>query len=126
MRSEYSTVLQDLNQLSSILHAFVELYSDNALQIEDSSNGPDRILQCSVLRSGLRGRPPYVISKVQLETLIELGYNYSTIARMYGVSERTLLRRRVEYSLPVGLSFTDISNDDLDVVVRGILQVCVY
>lgn len=37
MRSEYSTVLQDLNQLSSILHAFVELYSDNALQIEDSS-----------------------------------------------------------------------------------------
>ena len=84
--------MQDLNQLSSILHAFVQLYSDNALQIEDFSNGRDRILQCSVLRSGLRGRPPYVISKVPLETLIELGYNYSTIARMYGVSERTLLR----------------------------------
>lgn len=80
---------------------------------------------CSVLRSGLRGQPPYVISKVQLETLIELGYNYSTIAWMYGVSERTLFRRRVEYSLPVGLSFTDISSD-LDVAVRSILQVCVY
>ena len=76
--------------MSSILHAFVELYSDNALQIEDSSNGPDRILQCSVLHSGLRGQPPYVILKVQLETLTELSYNYSTIGRMYGVSERFL------------------------------------
>jgi hypothetical protein len=98
--------------------------SDNVLQIEDLSNGPDRILQSLVLRNGLRGRPPFVISKVQLETLIELGYTYSTIARMYGVSERTLLRRRVEYGLPIGLSFTDISDDDLDITVRGILHVC--
>ena len=77
-----------------------------------------------VSRNGFRGRPAYIISKVQLETLIELGFDYNTIARMLGVSERTILRRRVEFGLPVGCTFTDITDDDLDNAVRGILQVC--
>lgn len=51
-----------------------------------------------------------MISIVQLETLIELGYSYSTIARVFGVSERMILRRRLEYDLPIG-----ITDNDLDV-----------
>ena len=102
------------------------MYGENALQIEDSSNGPDRLLQCVVSQNGSRGQPAYIISKVQLETLIELGFNYSTIARMFGVSERTLLRRRIEYDLPVGAIFTELSDNDLDIAVRDILPVCMY
>jgi hypothetical protein len=50
---------------------------------------------------------------------------------MIGVSERTLLRRRVEYSLPVGVTFTDITDGDLDVAIRGIAGIffvgaCMY
>ena len=116
-------VLQDLTQLSSLLHGFVQLYSEKALEIEDTSNGPDSILQCSVHQNGLRGRPAYIISRVQLETLIELGYNYSKIARMFGVSERTLLRRRLKYDLPVGHTFTSITDNDLDIAISSILRV---
>ena len=123
-RAECNTVLQDLHQLSSILHGYVHLYSENAVQIEDSFNCSDRSIQLLVSRNGFRGRPAYIISKVQLETLIELGFDYNTIARMLGVSERTILRRRVEFGLPVGCTFTDITDDDLDNAVRGILQVC--
>ena len=65
-----------------------------------------------------------MLSKVQIETLIELGYNYGTIARMFGVSERTLLRRRVQYDLPIGLTFTSITDNDLDVTVSCMLRVC--
>ena len=123
LQAECATILQDLHHLTSILHEFVQLYGENALQIEDSLNGPDRLLPCVVNQSGSRGRPAYIISKVQLETLIELGFNYSTIARMFGVSERTLLRRRIEYDLPVGAVFTELSDNNLDIAVRDILQV---
>ena len=125
LQRECTTILQDLQQLSCILHEFVQLYGENALQIEDSLNGPDRLLQCPVTQNGLRGRPAYIISKVQLETLIELGFNYTTIARMFGVSERTLLRRRIEYELPVGAVFSELSDNDLDIAVRAILQVSI-
>ena len=126
LQTECTTTRQDLHQLSYILHEFVQLYGENALQIEDSSNGPDRLLQCLVTPNGLRGRPAYIISKVQLETLIDLGFNCGTIARMFGVSERTLLRRRIEYDLPIGAMFTDISDNNLDIAVRNITQVCNY
>ena len=49
-----------------------------------------------------------------------MGFNYRTIATMFGVSEKTPLRRRSEYGLPVGHSFTDISDTDLDAAVRSI------
>ena len=124
LQTECNAVLQDLFQLSSILHQFIQQYSDNAVQLEDSFNCPKRTVQCLVTWTGARGRPAYIVSRAQLETFIELGFNYSTIARMIGVSKRTLLRRRVEYSLPVGVTFTDITDGDLDVAVRGILQVC--
>ena len=96
------------------------MYSENAAKMEDSFNC-DRCIQLLVTRSGFRGRPAYIISKAQLETLIELGFNYSAIARMLGVSERTILRRRVEFGLPVGVTFTDITDGDLDCAVRSIL-----
>ena len=124
LQIECNSVLRDLAQLSSILHHYVECYSDKAIEIEDTSSRPDSIIQCPVRQNGVRGRPAYVVSKVQLETLIELGYNYSTIARMFGVSERTILRRRLEYDLPIGITFTRITDNDLDTAVSSMLRVC--
>ena len=121
---ECTSVLHDLAQLSSLLHDFVQQYSDKAIDIEDTSSRPASVIQCPVHQNGSRGRPAYVVSKVQLETLIELGYNYSTIARMFGVSERTILRRRLEYDLPIGVTFTSITDNDLDIAVSSMLRVC--
>ena len=109
LQIECASVLSDLAQLSSVLHSYVQCYSDKAIDIEERSSHPDSIIQCQV-QNGSRGRPTYVISIVQLETLIELGYSYSTIARVFGVSERMILRRRLEYDLPIS-----ITDNDLDV-----------
>ena len=124
LQIECASVLSDLAQLSSVLHSYVQCYSDKAIDIEERSSHPDSIIQCPVHQNGSRGRPAYVISKVQLETLIELGYSYSTIARMFGVSERTILRRRLEYDLPIGITFTSITDNDLDVTISSMLRVC--
>lgn len=42
---------------------------------------------------------------------------------MFGVSQQMLLWRRTEYGLPTGQRFTDISDNNLDIAVRAILQV---
>lgn len=64
-----------------------------------------------------------MISKAHVEILTELGYSYAKIARMFGVSERTLLRRREELGLPIGQSYTEISDTELDAVVQSVNQV---
>jgi hypothetical protein len=71
-----------------------------------------------------RGRPPYHIPQSQLETLIELlRFTYEKIAKLLNVSTRTLQRRRMQYGLPPGRSYTDILDDELDDIIKGILQV---
>ena len=49
-----------------------------------------------------RGRPKMFVSKVQLESLFELGFTYAKVAKMLCISERTLQRRRSELGFPVG------------------------
>ena len=123
LQAECVLTVQYLNQLSAILHHFAQFYGDKAMEMEDLSSGPDILIQCPVSQTGTPGRPSIIISKAQIETLIELGYNYTTIARMFGISQRTLLRRRSDYALPIGRPFTDISESGLDTAVRSITQV---
>ena len=42
---------------------------------------------------------------------------------MLGVSERTLLRRRVDSQLPIGRPYSEISDNNLDAAVREIIEV---
>ena len=67
-----------------------------------------------------QGRTPYDIRKEDLESLLELGFNFVQIAEILGVSERTIRRRRMLFGLPVGSNFSPISDDDLDIVVGSI------
>ena len=69
-----------------------------------------------------QGRPPYDIRKEDLESLLELGFNFVQISAILGVSERTIRRRRMLFGLPVGSNFSPISDDDLDLVIGSILQ----
>ena len=60
-----------------------------------------------------------------LQTLYnDNGFRWADTGRILGISERTLRRRRHEFGLPVGMGeyFTDITDDELDVNVREILQ----
>ena len=56
---------------------------------------------------------------------MEFGYTYTQIAGMFGVSECTLLRRRIELGLPIGRNYTAISDNDLDDSIRRITHVSV-
>ena len=93
LREECAAVVQDISHLIAILHEFAHFYSEHAMEAEDLSSGPDLLLQCPVTQTGAPGRPAIIISQAQIETLVEIGFNYTTIVRMFGVSERTLLRR---------------------------------
>ena len=70
------------------------------------------------------GRPPYDITKEQIETLRDTGLNWKAIANFLGVSDRTLHRRRLEFG--VAPSFSEIGDAELDEQVRAILQLTPY
>ena len=70
------------------------------------------------------GRPAFNITKAQIELLRETGMNWKAVAGFLGVSERTLLRRRIEYDIES--SFSEITDIELDGKIREILQLTPY
>ena len=70
--------------------------------------------------TGAAGHPSYDISKEQLEALLDVGFNVGQIAEMLQVGKRTIIERRMSQFGVSARSFSDISNDDLDSVVREI------
>ena len=118
-------LISDIQAIAVSLTTLAEHYHDWVLQLIDSESGatvdvgtPQRVYH------GGRGRPPYHIPQSQLEALIELRFTYEKIAKLLNVSTRTLQRRRMLYGLPSGRSYTDILDNELDDIIKGILQVC--
>ena len=70
------------------------------------------------------GRPRFAMTREQLEALnnCSSGFRWSEISRAFGVSERTLRRRRHELGMTVeGRQFSDLSDTQLDTIVRAII-----
>ena len=86
----------------------------------------ERLVNVGLTRSGLVGRPRLQVLQEHLQTLHnDAGFRWADIGRILGISDRTLRRRiRHEFGLPVGMGehFSDITDDELDVNVREILQ----
>ncbi len=76
----------------------------------------------SVLRSGSRGRPKFEITQQQLEYLLNLGFSCREVSDNLGVSLRTIRRRMTEDGLSVSSLYSNLSDDDLDVLVSQILH----
>ena len=70
------------------------------------------------------GRPCFLIPEEQLEGLRSLYFSWTKIAEILGVSEKTIRRRRHELGMAVGYysSYSDISDDELDVFVGHIID----
>ena len=68
-----------------------------------------------------RGRPRFSVSKSQIEGLRDLGFTWSKIAAMIGVSRITLHRRIRELGLEEETRYSEIDDQELDVFVRTIL-----
>ena len=71
----------------------------------------------SVGSTGLRGRPRFQVQKEQLEYLSSLGFSWTAIAALLGVSRMTVYRRRQEYGLLRDPQST-LSDQDLTTVLR--------
>ncbi len=73
--------------------------------------------------AGSRGRPRLVIPQEQLEGLRSLGFSWTGIAKMLGVSERTIRRRRATFNMPsTGQASSQIDDDEIDRKIQSILQ----
>eukprot|EP00118_Oscarella_pearsei_P019981 m.215171 g.215171 ORF g.215171 m.215171 type:complete len:494 (+) comp39827_c0_seq1:250-1731(+) len=68
---------------------------------------------CRREESGERGRPKFVITREQLEYLLDNDFKVPKIAAMLRVSVSTVRRRMTEFDLSVGSSFSDADNHDL-------------
>ena len=68
------------------------------------------------------GRRKYTIPKGALKELRGLGFIWSHIARMFGVSRWTVYRRIGEYDMQLMQKFTDMSNDEADAIVKDYMS----
>lgn len=118
-------LLADLSNLLGIVRRQrerCETLSFRSFLVEDqNTTGPASV---RVSSTGV-GRPRLEVSQELLETLhVQAGFSWAQIARNLGISERTLLRRRRLFEMPnCQQSFSNISDDDLDRIVRNILHV---
>ena len=74
----------------------------------------------SALSTGSVGRPRVEISKDQLEYLVEYELKTPDIAEALGVSVSTIKRRLREFNISIRGTLAEISDDDLDSVLRSI------
>ena len=76
---------------------------------------------------GLRqklGRPKLVIPKEQLEGLRSLGFSWTSISKMLGVSEKTLRCRREAYDMSSTCEqLSDVTDDEVDQLAKSALEV---
>ena len=103
---EFQTLIQRLEERLSIIDKREVHYS------------------CPTMSSKRRGRPTLLIPEEQLDGLRSLGFSWSGIAKMLGVSEKTLRRRRDSYSMASSRElFSEINDDKVDNLVEHILQI---
>ena len=75
-----------------------------------------------VIKTGIRGRPKFYIPREQLEYFIEYGFNATDISKMLCVCDKTVYRRLEEYGISMRMNYTQITEPELDDVIRNILQ----
>ena len=77
---------------------------------------------CQTERTSVPGRPRVIITRQQIEALREIHFSWSCVARLLGVSERTLDRRRREFQMPMGRAcYSNIGDDELDRIISEII-----
>lgn len=74
------------------------------------------------LRNDLPGRPSFNIPCETLKELRGLGFSWSKIAQMLGVSRWTISRRVKQYGLKSLQGFSNIADEDLDALVKELLE----
>ena len=75
-----------------------------------------------MIKTGIRGRPKFYIPREQLEYFIEYGFKATDVSKMSCVCDKTVYRRLEEYGISMRMNYTQITEPELDDVIRNILQ----
>ena len=106
--AQENQLTQDLELLMQVmdsrLQSLATLYGDFHYQgSTEETNTTQNSRLFTLERSGNAGRPRYEIRQEPFHGLREaLGFRWVDIARMLGMSPRTLSRRRQEFGMPLG------------------------
>lgn len=110
-------ILSELEMLINYLQNKVNQNDGEIDRLPDTSS-----FQALKSESGEPGRPSFIVVQEQVEGLRAIGMTWETIARMFGMSSRTLRTKRQEFKDFVDFEYCDISNYELDKIVSNILQ----
>ena len=113
-----------IKQLLKLYEGLTERYRERVNWLEEDRDDNSFRCQPESVDEGnarSRGRPWFSISKSQIEGLRDLGFTWSKIAAMIGVSRITLHRRIRELGLEEETRYSEIDDQELDVFVRTIL-----
>uniref|UniRef100_A0A669F617 Uncharacterized protein n=1 Tax=Oreochromis niloticus TaxID=8128 RepID=A0A669F617_ORENI len=99
----------------SIINALIEL--STVLSMEDVNQQTPSQMSVS---EGKLGRPNYNVSPVQLQILTEMFLSITQIAKLLGISVRTVKRRLHEYGISIKQCYSTTSDEELDNLVRSI------
>ncbi len=101
-------------KLENFLHGLVDFSED--CKLNNPSHGLGNIF------TGSRGRPAFNIPKDILEMFIDNKFTISSVAKMLQVSESTIKRRLHFYGLSIQSTYANLSNEDLDSIVKEIMD----
>ncbi|KAA8577807.1 hypothetical protein FQN60_001058 [Etheostoma spectabile] len=73
-----------------------------------------------LLERGNSGRPRVILSEEYVSELLNMGLSVKCIAKLVGVSRWTLQRRMNEWGLSVRGLYSDLTDDELDILVSAI------
>ena len=117
--------LTDYEALNFIKHAYDVLRDvhEKSLASEvEEFHAVESVPLLETYRSGLVGRPKFVIPRTQLLYLIENRFTIARIAKMLGVSERTVYRRMNEFGFSVSEQYANLTDDDLYTLISEIQE----
>ncbi|XP_035984963.1 uncharacterized protein LOC110368072 [Fundulus heteroclitus] len=106
-------ILLEATTEADLVPAVLQNLDEAARRLYDSANP-----------NGLVGRPRQLIPIEFMESLLLSGFTVPDIARLMGVSERTIHRRMAENGMRVSDLLNNMSDEELDAVVGEIL--CYY
>ena len=115
---------EDKSDWESLAGAFYAIFVTFHQQIREKARRPTTVTQgeCGVDRQQTPGRPPFQIEADVLEDLRGMGFTWTKIAQMFGVSRWTLYRRVREFNLQDMTSFSSMADSQLDEIIREYLR----
>ena len=107
----FETIFSDMRDLILSLSVTPSTVAENLCPIETTSSGAANV-----------GRPKFWITSEVLEDLRNLGFTWTRIATTLGVLRWTISRRVREYGLETMTEFSDVSDEELDRLVKSYID----